>query len=98
MTGPVLENNSAAATFAHSASPREAARTVINILYIEAGFVLSVLDDGKWRGWSEVSFLELMSQLFREPDFGIAGEPGRRFDAGIAVVQLNLEHDGLPAQ
>src|SRR4030095_5081238 len=45
MTGPVLENSSADATFAHSASPREAARTVISILYIEASFVLSVLDD-----------------------------------------------------
>src|SRR4030095_8986849 len=46
MIGPVLENSSAAATFGHPASPREAARTVINILYIEATFVLSVLDDG----------------------------------------------------
>jgi hypothetical protein len=57
-----------------------------------------VLDDGTWRGWSEVSFLELMSQLLREFDFGIASEPRCQFDAGIAVVQLNLEHDGLPAQ
>jgi hypothetical protein len=47
------------------------------------------------RGWSEVSFLELMSQLFREFDFGIASEPSCRFDAGIAVLQLNLEHDRL---
>jgi hypothetical protein len=36
-----------------------------------------------------------MSQLFREFDLGIGGEPWRRFDARIKVVQFNLEHDGL---
>jgi hypothetical protein len=37
-----------------------------------------------------------MSQLFRELDFGIAGEPGCEFDAGIAVAELNLEHGRHP--
>ena len=43
---------------------------------------------------AEVSFLELMSQLFREFDFGIAREIRCRFDTGIVVMQLNLEHGG----
>jgi hypothetical protein len=43
---------------------------------------------------AEVSFLELMSQPFRELDFGIASETRCRFDTGIVVMQLNLEHDG----
>jgi hypothetical protein len=38
-----------------------------------------------------------MSQLFREFDFGIASETRCRFDAGIVVMQLNLEHEGLLA-
>ena len=46
------------------------------------------------RGWSEVTFLELTTQLFRELDLGIAREPRFRFDAGIVVGQLNLEHGG----
>jgi hypothetical protein len=47
------------------------------------------------RGSSKVSFLELTSQLFRELDLGIASEPGCRFEAGILVGQLNLDHGGL---
>jgi hypothetical protein len=34
-----------------------------------------------------------MSQLLGKFDFGIAGKPGRRLDAGIEVV-VQLSHDG----
>jgi hypothetical protein len=53
----------------------------------------------RWRGWCrscQVSFLELMSQLVRERNFGAGGEVDRRLAAAIAVVQLNLWHVGLP--
>jgi len=46
------------------------------------------------RGEAEVSLLDLTSQPFRKLDFGIAGETRCRFDAGIVVMQLNLEHEG----
>ena len=51
----------------------------------------------KWRygGWSEKSFLELMSELFGECDFGIARETRRRFDARILLLQFNLGHDAF---
>jgi hypothetical protein len=49
----------------------------------------------KCRGRFEVSFLKLTTQTVRERNLGIAGEPGCRFEAGIAVGQLNLEHGGL---
>jgi len=39
----------------------------------------------KRRGSFEVSFLELTTQTVRELDLGIAGKPGCRFEAGIAV-------------
>ena len=48
------------------------------------------------RGRCEVSFLKLMSQLFRDLDFGIGSEPRRRIANGVGVVPFNLEHDGLP--
>jgi hypothetical protein len=36
-----------------------------------------------------------MSQPIRELDFGIRSEPRRGFDAGMTVVQFNLEHGKL---
>jgi len=36
-----------------------------------------------------------MSQSVRDLDFGIGSEASRRITDVIAVVQFNLEHDGL---
>ncbi len=44
------------------------------------------------RGRSQVSFFELMAQLFGELDFGIAREAGRGFYAGIDGVRSDLDH------
>jgi hypothetical protein len=44
MTGPVLENSSAAAASVHSASPKEAAIHRSNVLYIEAASLSALLD------------------------------------------------------
>ena len=44
--------------------------------------------------WREQSFLELMSQLFRDLDFSIGSEAGYRIPLGAMIVQFNLEHSG----
>ena len=56
-------------------------------------FARSFLQRWGCRGGAEVSLLELMSQLFREFDFGNAREAGCRFVASVVVMQLNLRHD-----
>ena len=45
--------------------------------------------------WREQSFLELMSQLFRDLDFSIGSEAGYRIPLGAMIVQFNLEHNEL---
>jgi hypothetical protein len=40
----------------------------------------------------QVSFLELVAQLFCELDFGIAREAGRRLCAGIGSLRSKLDH------
>ena len=46
-------------------------------------------------GWREQAFLELMSQLFRDLDFGTGSEARHRIRVGAMIVQFNLEHIGL---
>jgi hypothetical protein len=74
---------------------RRCARAARRIRPIESVvFARSHRRSRKCRRSLEVSFLELTPQTVRELDLGIAGEPGCRFEPGIAVGQLNLEHGG----
>ncbi len=41
------------------------------------------------------AFLESMSQLFRDLNFGAGSEARRRIPVGAMIVQFNLEHSGL---
>jgi hypothetical protein len=49
----------------------------------------------KGAGATEVSFFELMAELFGDLDIGIGSDVRRRIAVDVVVVHLGLEHDGL---